>query len=93
MIEHVAISIFEVLSGGLCGYLLGVVYFQHLWRAVENFSKPGVELRFVFGALLRIAIAVAVFAALMQWSVLAVISGLVCFSLARSRYAATKVLP
>ena len=72
-----------LLSAGL-GFFIGAVYFGLLWWNTSkglHSSRPA--LWFVLGFFVRLAIALAGFFYLMQFGWIAVISGLVGFTLAR----------
>jgi CBS domain-containing protein len=84
MMEQVPIVGLAVVSGGLGGFLLGIIYFRHLRRALESFSDCGLGLRLALGAIARIFVAVAVFVLMMKLSTVAALCGLLGFSLARN---------
>ncbi|MEZ5852315.1 MAG: ATP synthase subunit I [Hyphomicrobiaceae bacterium] len=72
--------------GAIAGFGLGLMYFEHLRRSVERLASNGPTVRgTIAGASVRLVCALGVFVALMLWSHLAAVGGLVGFSVARRR--------
>ncbi|MEZ5854380.1 MAG: ATP synthase subunit I [Hyphomicrobiaceae bacterium] len=73
-----------VAVGSLAGFALGLAYFTLLRRSVERLGSdaPGLAATLA-GSAFRISAVVSLFIALMSWSPVAAVAGLVGFALAR----------
>lgn len=73
-----------VAVGTLAGFALGLAYFTLLRRSVERLGSnaPGLGVTLT-GSAFRISAVVGLFMALMSWSPVAAVAGLVGFAVAR----------
>lgn len=69
--------------GAVVGFALGAGYFASLQRTAAVYVSAAPAWRAIVLTLLRVAIALLVFAALARWSALAAVGGLVGFTAAR----------